>query len=310
MHFKPLLLLAAFLSLSLAAQPKPRIAVLAFENISGGEFAREITALNAGRKVSESLLVELVRSGKFDVVEREQIEKAVKEQRFSSSGLVDPSNASEIGKISGVDYLIIGTIETNVQSKATATNNLLFIQKTNTLSMNVKIAAKLVNTTSGSVVSAEEAQGKAESKSTSNEFHKGEENKSLDVLFGEASKPALGRIASVFIPRAIELFKPATPKILVAAVDGNVLYLNAGENAGLAIGQRVQIAREGQPIIDPGTGKILKIRLTKLCEVTISSVDPTSAEATLPPASPTIQVKDVVILPAAVPPSAATPSTN
>jgi len=195
-----------------------------------------------------------------------------------------------------VDYIVIGTLETNIHASSKTTNNILFIQKTSTLAMNVKISAKLVNTTSGSVISAEEAEGTSETKSSSNEFQQGEDLKSLDVLFSQASKPALSKIASAFIPKAIAYFKPVMPKILVAAVDGGTLYLNAGENAGLVVGQQVMVVREGQPIIDPATGKILKVRQSKICEATISTVDPASAEATVPSGGPVVQIKDVVTL--------------
>jgi len=56
------------------------------------------------------------------------------------------------------------------------------------------------------------------------------------------------------------------------------------------------VVREGQPIIDPATGKVLKVRQTKICEATISTVDPASAEATVPAGGPVVQIKDVVTM--------------
>ena len=53
-------------------------------------------------------------------------------------------------------------------------------------------------------------------------------------------------------------------KTLVADVDGNIIMLNKGKNAGFKTGQEVTISRKGKVIKDPQTGKVLKIRYKKI----------------------------------------------
>lgn len=300
------------LSLGLAAQVRPKVAVLSFEDISGNE-TPAMKSINAGRKISENFLVQFVNSGKFDVVEREQIEKTLREQNFSASGNVDPAQVAAFGKLTGVDYIITGTIETDFQQTSSGSNIIVNIRKT-TLTMHVKISAKLVNVTTGSVVSAETAEGNAESKSTATDFSSGEQQKSLAGLFDQAAAGASKKILDKFIPRAIELFKPVAPKVLVAAVDGSTVYLNAGANAGLVNGAAVKVMREGEPILDPVTQKVIKIRKTFLCEATLSSVEDASAEATLAANCPPIQAKDVIDFappaPGGAAPAAAAPTAK
>lgn len=58
----------------------------------------------------------LVNQKRFDVIERDQLANIFKEQAMSMTGTIDVSQAVEIGKISGVRYLVLGTV-TNVNYK-------------------------------------------------------------------------------------------------------------------------------------------------------------------------------------------------
>lgn len=65
------------------------------------------TGLN--NAVCDMLTTEMSQAG-WDMVEREQLDKVLKEQDLGAGGRLDPSTAAPIGKILGADYLIIGTI--------------------------------------------------------------------------------------------------------------------------------------------------------------------------------------------------------
>jgi TolB-like protein len=52
----------------------------------------------------------LIDTKKFRVVERSQINKALSEQRFQQSGVIDERSATEIGKLLGADLIIIGSV--------------------------------------------------------------------------------------------------------------------------------------------------------------------------------------------------------
>lgn len=59
--------------------------------------------------LQEKLITSLVNQG-IKVVERSQLEKVLKEQQLSYSGLVDLSSAQQIGKLLGAGGIVLGTI--------------------------------------------------------------------------------------------------------------------------------------------------------------------------------------------------------
>ncbi|HNR89013.1 MAG TPA: CsgG/HfaB family protein [Spirochaetota bacterium] len=63
---------------------------------------------STGDRVSDLLMHEFLKLG-YDVVERTEIERLVKEQKLSVSGFIDPREAVAIGKLSGADTIVTGT---------------------------------------------------------------------------------------------------------------------------------------------------------------------------------------------------------
>jgi len=63
-----------------------------------------------GADFADVLSIALSQVGKFEVYERNQIGMILKEQSFQMSGAVDDLKAIDVGKLSGVDYVLIGRI--------------------------------------------------------------------------------------------------------------------------------------------------------------------------------------------------------
>lgn len=63
-----------------------------------------------GSLISERLITRLTEDGKVKVLERRMLEEALKEQKLSASGLVDPRLAVKMGKIIGAQGILSGTI--------------------------------------------------------------------------------------------------------------------------------------------------------------------------------------------------------
>ncbi|HEY6333335.1 MAG TPA: CsgG/HfaB family protein [Blastocatellia bacterium] len=85
---------------------KPKIAVLTFDDGELGSLANGI----AGQKVANYTIDKMVKSGVYTVVEREVIDKILREQNFGVSGRVDGNTAAQIGKISGADVILYGNV--------------------------------------------------------------------------------------------------------------------------------------------------------------------------------------------------------
>ena len=63
-----------------------------------------------GKGIADLLVDKLVNDGQYSVIERKALDKILAEQNFSNSDRADPSSAAKIGKILGVDAIIIGSI--------------------------------------------------------------------------------------------------------------------------------------------------------------------------------------------------------
>src|SRR3954468_16454820 len=85
---------------------KPRIAVIEFKNKADNQWWS-----HGGAAAAQDVFVtELVKSGKFTVVDREQLEAMMQEKHLTQSGDIDKSTAMKLGKILGLNYLLTGAV--------------------------------------------------------------------------------------------------------------------------------------------------------------------------------------------------------
>lgn len=92
-----------FLAFSnLGAETKPSVAVLDFESLGTEDYL--------GKAVAEIIRTTLVSNKNYLIVERAQISKALSEQKFQQSGIIDDKSAVEIGKVLGADLIIVGSV--------------------------------------------------------------------------------------------------------------------------------------------------------------------------------------------------------
>lgn len=103
-----LLALCAVLAVALVAgaQDKPRIAILEIKNKADNQYWWH----GGGEAAQDVFITELVKSGKYRVVERERIDAIMQEKGLNLSGDIDPSTAMQIGKLLGAEYLLAGAV--------------------------------------------------------------------------------------------------------------------------------------------------------------------------------------------------------
>src|SRR5215469_9564422 len=115
-----LLLIASFVP-SLVAQTattpptggrKKRVAIFDFDfaTVQSSSAAAFGTNVDVGKGISDLLVRHLVQDGTYSVIERQQLAKVLGEQNFSNSDRADANSAAKIGKILGVDAIIVGSI--------------------------------------------------------------------------------------------------------------------------------------------------------------------------------------------------------
>lgn len=66
--------------------------------------------LEVGIGLADKLNLALDRTRRFTIVDRLRLEDVMREQHLELSGLVDPATAKEVGKLLGVDYLVVGNL--------------------------------------------------------------------------------------------------------------------------------------------------------------------------------------------------------
>ena len=116
---------AASMVVSTAAVAKnngPSVAVIEFKNESGAGWWRG----GVGWELSGMLSNELAGLGSFRVLERSKIEAVLSEQNMGASGRVAGGTAARIGKITGAQYLIAGTVTSYEEDTASTGGGVSF----------------------------------------------------------------------------------------------------------------------------------------------------------------------------------------
>jgi len=80
-----------------------RVAVADFPDLQG------VTS-DLGRYIASRLTTRLSQSPKFFVIERQRLGQVLAELKFSMSDLVDPAKAKQLGKMVGVEAILVGTV--------------------------------------------------------------------------------------------------------------------------------------------------------------------------------------------------------
>lgn len=63
-----------------------------------------------GQSLTEMLITALIQTGRFTVIERVQLDKIISEQALGQTGLIDTETAIEIGKLSGLAGIVVGSL--------------------------------------------------------------------------------------------------------------------------------------------------------------------------------------------------------
>lgn len=88
------------------AMEKPRVGVLRFTNHTGASW----WGYTSGSELQDMLIAELAGTESFQVLERNELDKVISEQKLNQSGLVDEKTRIKPGKIKGAKYLIAATV--------------------------------------------------------------------------------------------------------------------------------------------------------------------------------------------------------
>lgn len=314
-----LLMSTIALPIASAQQARKRVAVMNFDYATVQSDIRAIFGVNqdVGKGIADLLVTQLVQSGNYSVIERKALDKILAEQNFSNSDRADPSSAAKIGKILGVDAIIVGSItqfgrddkKTSIGGSAVgglAGRYGLGGVGTKSSKAVVGISARMVSTDTAEILAV--ANGKGESKRSGTSLlgaggssggggggaYDMSSSNFADTILGEAVGQAVSSLGAQLDQQAAKLpARVVTIDGLVADVSGGNIILNIGSTAGVKVGDRYKVMRVGRAITDPATGKVLRRVEEQVGEVVVTDVDPGSAGAKFS-GSGTVKVGDRV----------------
>lgn len=223
--------------------PKRRIGVVEFENKSAYGQGR------LGGAASDILVTELVKSGKFIVVERDRMEKILAEQKLQGGGLIDPATAVKVGQVMGLEAIVVGSVS-QFGVKKEGSDYLITQSKRQVADVTVDI--RLVDVQSGQVILADSGKGMAKS-SKGSFLGMGTKGGYDETLEGEALRAALVQ----FVTNISSQLNKKAWSCMVADATGGELYLNAGQDSGLEAGLDLDCYRQGAEIRDPRSNLVI-----------------------------------------------------
>lgn len=287
---------------------KKRVAVLDFDYGTVQSDTRAIFGGNqdVGKGIADLLVNRLVSAGVFSVIERKALDKVLAEQNFSNSDRADAATAARIGKVLGVDAIIIGSItqfgrddkSMNVGGVGGSVlggfkdkYGLGGVGKRSAKAV-VGLSARLVSTDTAEILAVSSSKGESKRSGATllgsaggggggggGAYDMSSHNFS-DTIIGEAVGEAVGSLASQLDQQSGRL--PTRAVVidgLIADSNGGTLVLNIGSKAGLKPGDRLKVMRSGRAITDPATGRVIRRVEDNIGEAVVTDVDEQSAGA-------------------------------
>jgi hypothetical protein len=241
----------------------------------------------------------LVKDGTYSVIERKNLDKILGEQNFSNSDRANPASAAKIGKLLGVDAIIVGSVtQFGNDTKNTGVGGVGaglgkvglggFSRKESKAI--VGIDSRIVDIDTAEILAV--AEGKGESKRTSTSmtgggggwggFGAGGVNFGAsdfqNTIIGEATKAATEMLSTNLIAGNSKLaVRSVVVEGLVAAADGGQIIINVGAKSGLKVGDQMNVERLSREIKDPATGKVIRRMTAPVGVIKITDVDDQSA---------------------------------
>jgi curli biogenesis system outer membrane secretion channel CsgG len=256
-----------------------RIAVLPFDDQSirnrwwGNQY-------DVGQEVSSELVTALLDTKQFRLIEREEVQRVLSEQKLSAVN-VDPNTTIEFGKLLGVKFLVMGHVtefsfdDHQGGAFVDPTSRLGFAFKTNTA--RVAIDARMVDTTTAEIFLG--ATGVGEKKRTNLGLASG--NGEAMMLDGDhfsksdlglALRDAVNSVATQFAEKtySADMDKPLLG--VVAYTTPTTVIINIGNTSGVEPGMTFTVEHIIQVIRDPVTKEVIDEISDTVAEITVVEV--------------------------------------
>jgi curli biogenesis system outer membrane secretion channel CsgG len=239
--------------------PKLRVGVVNFQNKTPSK------VLGIGEAASDILGTILQKTNRFIVIPQQDIEPILAQQRMGATGFINPDTAAKMGQILGLNAIVTGAITSYSETEQGYD---YLVSKGKTQIARVGVDYRIVDTSTGVQLMADSGEGVYEKKVSSVLGMGTKAGYDTDLRDG-ALRDALTK-AMVNMMKQMESL-PWKGKI--AKVAGNAVYINAGKKTGLNVGDRLDVYRVGEDIIDPDTHMKLGTTEDKVGQVVVQRND-------------------------------------
>ena len=284
---------------------KKRVAVFDFDyaTVQSASAAAFGTNIDVGRGIADLTVKYLVQDGTYSVIERKAMDKILAEQNFSNSDRANPASAAKLGKLLGVDAIIVGSVtQFGNETKNTGVGGSggnwggygIGGFKHKSSKAIVAVDSRIVNIDTAEIMGVAEGKGESSRESTSllgggGNWH-GWGSGAVDfgssdfqqTILGEAVNAAVKQMSGELIADNTKLTNRVVKvEGLVAAVDGAQIILNVGAKAGLKVGDQLSVERVTKEVKDPATGQVLRRMSAQVGVIKLTDVDDVSAVGTI-----------------------------
>lgn len=258
--------------------PRKRMAVVRFENI--GAFAQKYGEWDVGGGLAAQLTTALIESGHFIVVERAALGDVLREQEMALEKVVSKETTAKVGQVLGAQLLVKGAV-TEFEQEAGGGGLRLGIGLpgiglgggATTVNAHVGMDLRLIDTTTGQVVRSLRAEGKASKTGVAATIDVRNVSLGGDVFqttpLGIATREAIQR-AVLAIQSHMERV-PWTGRVM--EVIDNQVYINAGQDAAIKVGDTFAVTSVVRELTDPETGAVRGLIENQVGQVRVEKVE-------------------------------------
>jgi len=272
---------------------KKTVAVFDFQNDSGYS-----SLGNLGEDFSTQLADALIKSGKFVVLTRQDLDVVMAEQDLAASDRFAKSRTAKKGKIIPAQILIKGRI-TEFEEQTSGGGQGFSIKGisigANKASAHMAVIIQLVDSTTGEILDSERVEGQARAGGFSIGY-----SGTFSLGTSSFKKTPLGKAVQITIDNAVKVISDKLEDLpwkgRVSLVKEGTIYINSGKNTGVKKGATFAVYREGETIVDPETGMELGCETEGIAQIAVTSVqDKFSKAEIVGSASANIQTGDLVL---------------
>jgi curli biogenesis system outer membrane secretion channel CsgG len=284
--------------------PKRTLSVVKFD--ANGAFVQKYGGWDIGGGLAAMLATELEKTGRFILVDRADLDSVLKEKELSLSGLAQTAGGER--QLLPAQLLVRGSVtQFDEQEKGgglslgVGSNALSGALGRRGSTGSVTIDLKVVDAANGVVVSTYTVRKQVSASSMA--LRAGYDDIALSgdrfnqSSLGQATREAIAEAAQQIVARVGSV----AWRGMVARVDGDRAYINAGRNANISEGSQLRAIRTVNTITDPATGEVLGAEESTIGDMVVEQVEDRYSVARYSGHHPLQRGDVVLLLPATAP---------